>query len=260
MNNKKSAKELILNSRGQLIGRYGQAILVVVIVGIINFFLGSFADYAYTGSFGSYLFRLLILIVIDLLLGVLFFGQDRYFLNLVRGVQGLSPADLFYGIKNNADKAIGLQAVITLVSVLVALPEAYITFFVVQSEYDYLLVTSLFRLVLSVLLFVVRLFFGLSFCILADHPEYGVLEILKESNRLMTGNRLRLVSVTLRMVPFILLGFLSFGIGLLWPAVLYSVATKNLYLDLIGEEPFDPLADKEPEPEPEPDSKSLLLK
>ena len=76
----------------------------------------------------------------------------------------------------------------------------------------------------------------------------------------MTGNRLRLVSVALRMIPLILLGFLAFGIGILWPAVLYSVATKNLYLDIIGEEPFNPLADKEPEPEPEPDPKSLLLK
>ncbi len=260
MNNKKSAKELILNARGQLVGRYGQAILVIVIVGIINYFLGSFADYAYTGSFGSFLFRLLILVIIDLLLGVLFFGQDRYFLNLVRGVQGLSPADLFYGIKNNADKAIGLQAVFTLASALVAVPDAYFTFFVVKDEFDYLLVSSVFRLISLVLLFVVRLFFGLSFCILADHPEYGVLEILKESNRLMTGNRLRLVSVALRMIPLILLGFLAFGIGILWPAVLYSVATKNLYLDIIGEEPFNPLADKEPEPEPEPNPKSLLLK
>ena len=137
---------------------------------------------------------------------------------------------------------------------------AVATFFVVKDEFDYLLVSSVFRLISLVLLFAVRLFFGLSFCILADHPEYGVLEILKESNRLMTGNRLRLVSVALRMIPLILLGFLAFGIGILWPAVLYSVATKNLYLNIIGEEPFNPLADKEPEPEPEPDPKSLLLK
>ncbi len=260
MNNKKSAKELIMNARGQLIGRYGQAILVVIMVGLINLFLGSFADYAYTGSFSSYLFKILILIIIDLLLGVLSFGRARYFLNLVRGVQGLSPADLFYGIKNNVDKTIGLQAVFTMVFAVVAIPEAYVSFFIVRSEFDYILITSVFSLVSSSLLFVVRLFFGLSFYILADHPEYGVVEILKESNRLMAGNRLRLVSVALRMIPFLLLGFLAFGFGLLWPAVIYSTVLANLYLDVIGESPYDPLADREPEPEPEPDPKSLLLK
>ena len=122
MNNKKNARELVFNARGQLVGRYGQAILVIVLVGFLNLLLASFADYTYTGTLGSYLFRLLVLIIIDLLLGVLFFGQDRYFLNLVRGTQGLSPADLFHGIRNNADKAICLQAVYTMVSVITVIP------------------------------------------------------------------------------------------------------------------------------------------
>ncbi|MBR5945308.1 MAG: hypothetical protein IKZ94_10225, partial [Lachnospiraceae bacterium] len=87
---KKPAGELLFNARGQLVGRYGQAILVIVLVGFLNLLFASFADYTYTGTIGSYLMRLLVLTIIDLLLGVLFFGQDRYFLNLVRGVQGLS--------------------------------------------------------------------------------------------------------------------------------------------------------------------------
>ena len=257
-NTKKAAKELMFNARGQLVGRYGQAILVIVLVGFLNLLLASFADYTYVGTIGSYLMRLLVLVIIDLLLGVLFFGQDRYFLNLVRGVQGLSPADLFHGIKNNADKAICLQAVYTLTSVITVIPVIYLSFFVSLSDDQALRASLLIRAVAFIILFVVRLFFGLSFYILSDHPEYGVFEILRESNRLMTGNRLRFIVLALRMIPFMILGVFAFIVGFLWPVAVYQTALANFYLDLIGEEPYSPLSDKAPEPEPDPQSRFLI--
>ena len=257
MNNKKNARELVFNARGQLVGRYGQAILVIVLVGFLNLLLASFADYTYTGTLGSYLFRLLVLTIIDLLLGILFFGQDRYFLNLVRGTQGLSPADLFHGLKNNADKAICLQVVYTLVSVVTVIPAAYLSFFVPLTEREAIWAGLIIRLISVLILFVVRMFFGLSFYILSDHPEYGVFEILRESNRLMTGNRLRFVVLALRMIPLMLLGTFAFIIGFLWPTAVYQTALANFYLDLIGEEPYNPLTD--PAPTSEPDPKSQLL-
>ena len=58
MNKKKRAGELLFDARGQLVGRYGQAILVIVLVGFLNLLLASFADYTYTGTIGSYLFRI----------------------------------------------------------------------------------------------------------------------------------------------------------------------------------------------------------
>ncbi|MBO4679178.1 MAG: DUF975 family protein [Lachnospiraceae bacterium] len=258
MNDKKHARELLFDARGQLVGRYGQAILVIVLVGFLNLLLGSFADYTYTGTLGSYLMRILVLTIIDLLLGVLFFGQDRYFLNLVRGVQGLSPADLFHGIKNNADKAICLQAVYTLVSVITVIPAAYLSFFVPLTESEALRASLLLRLGASIILFTVRLFFGLSFYILADHPDYGVLQILSESNRLMTGNRLRFIVLALRMIPFMILGVLAFIVGFLWPTAIYQTALANFYLDIIGEKPYNPLTDELPTPEPDPRSQLLM--
>ena len=244
---KKPAGELLFNARGQLVGRYGQAILVIVLVGFLNLLFASFADYTYTGTIGSYLMRLLVLTIIDLLLGVLFFGQDRYFINLV-----------FHGIKNNADKAICLQAVYTLVSVITVIPAVYLSFFVTLSERDALRAGLLLRAGALIILFIVRLFFGMCFYILADHPEYGVFEIFRESNRLMTGNRLRFVVLALRMIPFMLLGVLAFIVGFLWPVAIYNTALANFYLDLIGEEPYSPLTDKVPDPEPDPQSQLLI--
>ena len=256
-NTKKRTGALLSDARGQLVGRYGQAILVMVLVDALNLLLASFADYTYTGTIGSYLLRMIVLIIIDLLLGVLFFGRDRYFLNLVRGTQGLSPADLFHGVKNNADKAICLQAVYTLVMIITVIPAAYIGFFVNLTDREAINAGLFLQLCSLFLLFVVRLFFGLSFYILADHPDYGVLKILSESNRLMNGNRLRFIALTLRMIPYMLLGALAFVFGLLWPSAVYRTALANFYLDLLGEEPYNPLTAKPAEPEPDPQSQLL---
>ncbi|MBR5994420.1 MAG: DUF975 family protein [Lachnospiraceae bacterium] len=244
--NKKTAKELILNARGQLIGRYGQAILVIIVALVLNWLVGSFADLAYTGTLGSYFFRFIILIIIDLLLGVLSFGKDRYFLSLARGIQGLSPADLFYGIKNSTDKAICLQAVYTLASVISVIPSVYLGFFVVLTDKQAATAGLLIKLFALIIIIVVKMFFGLCFYILADRPELSFKEILVESNRLMTGNRLKFLFIVLRMIPLMILGCLAFGFGIFWPVALYQSSLANLYLDTIGEEPYNPLTREEP--------------
>ena len=244
--NKKTAKELILNARGQLIGRYGQAILVIIVALVLNWLVGSFADLAYTGTLSSYFFSFIILIIIDLLLGVLSFGKDRYFLGLARGIQGLSPADLFYGIKNSTDKAICLQIVYTLASVISVIPSIYLGFFVVLTEKQAATAGLLIKLFALIIIIVVKMFFGLCFYILADRPELSVKEILAESNRLMTGNRLKFLFIVLRVMPLMILGCLALGFGIFWPFVMYQSAIANLYLDTIGEEPYSPLAQEEP--------------
>lgn len=258
MNSKKRSGEFIANARGQLIGRYGQAILVIVLVSFLNFLISSFANFTSVETLSLFLFRFLILIIINLLLGVLSFGMDRFFLNFARGVQGLSPADLFQGIKQNADKAIGIQIVYTIVFIIVEIPLSYFLYFTELDLLDSTIILLLFSFLSSLLHYVTKLFFGLNFYILVDKPDYSVLQILSESNRLMKGNRLRFVGIALRIFPLMLLGSLAFGFGLVWPMALYDTAIANFYLDLIGEEPYDPLSDKEPEKEPDPKSQLLM--
>ncbi|MBO4618125.1 MAG: DUF975 family protein [Lachnospiraceae bacterium] len=243
--NKKTAGDLIMNARGQLVGRYGQAILVIVVALALNLLVGSFADFAYTGTLSSYIFRVIILIIIDLLLGVLIFGEDRYFLNLARGTQGLSPAELFYGIKNSTDKAICLQAVYTLVSVITIIPSVYLSFFVVLTERQAAIAGLLIRLFALIMILVVKMFFGLCFYILSDKPELSFTEILAESNRLMAGNRLKFLFLVFRMIPFMILGCFAFVFGIFWPVAIYRTALANFYLDTIGEEPYNPLTQEE---------------
>ena len=258
MNKKKRVGEILVNARGQLVGRYGQAILVMMMVAFLNLLLISLSSFSFTDTLGSTLLSIPVLAIVNLLMGVLIFGRERYFLKLVRGVQGLSPADLFDGIKTNVDKAICIQAVYTIVSVITELVSVYIRFFVPLTERQALIADYIIISVTLLLSFVVSLFFGLCYYLLADHPEYSVFEIFHESNRLMTGNRLRFIGLALRMIPLIIIGAFAFAIGVLWPAVIYQTAWANFYLDLIGEKPYNPLTDTPHEPEPDPGSPLLM--
>ncbi|MBR6308690.1 MAG: DUF975 family protein [Lachnospiraceae bacterium] len=255
MNNNKTAKELLLNARGQLVGRYGQAILVTVVMIALTVLFSVFANYTYTGTLGTYLFRILITTIIDLLLGVLNFGMFRYFLNLVRGTKDLSPAELFHGVRNCTDKAICLEIVFAVASLITQIPTIYVLFFTTLNERETLVAAYLIRIFSLVVAFTVNMFFGMCFFVLSDKPELSVMEILAESNRLMKGRRLKYFILFLRVLPGMILGMFAFGIGVLWPMVLYYTALANFYLDAIGEEPYNPLLQQEPE---EPTNSQLL--
>lgn len=93
--NSKSLKELRSNVRGQLIGKYSICIFVTITLTIISLLVTSLTDKVYSGTVGNYILYMFVTIIVDLLSGVLFFGQSRFFLNLVRGVQPLSPGEMF---------------------------------------------------------------------------------------------------------------------------------------------------------------------
>ena len=78
--------------------------------------------------------------------------------------------------------------------------------------------------------------YALAFYILADHPEIGIFEAIRESKRLMYGNKLKLFCLELSFIGWFILGLLTAGIGMLWvmpyiiasTAGFYEVANGNL--------------------------------
>ena len=125
----------------------------------------------------------------------------------------------------------------------------------VLADRQALIASLIIQLVAAILLFIVRLFFGMSFYILSDRPELTFTQILAESNRLMTGRRLKFFLLALRMIPVLVLGTFAFVIGVLWPITVYNTALANFYLDAVGEEPYNPLRQQEPQ---EPTNSTLL--
>lgn len=243
--NTKTIKELKSNAKGQLIGKYPQAILATLIVSAIQLFVMSLADSAYTGSINSYLIRLLISVIIDLLSGILIYGQTRYFLLLVRGEEPLSIGEIFYGFKNNMDKAVLIQAVYTVITVLTSVPIILASVGLWKLPDKQYLLLSFSAIVLEmILIFAEKLFVGLSFYILDDNPDMSVPEIFSRSLELMRNKKGRYFLICLSMIPLFILGFLGLFVGSLWVSVYLETTLANFYLDCIGEEPMNALSEK----------------
>ena len=70
----------------------------------------------------------------------------------------------------------------------------------------------------------------MAFYVKKDHPDYTWRECFDESERIMEGNRWKLLKLHCNFFGWILLGIFAFlGFGLLWVAPYISVSTAVFY-------------------------------
>jgi uncharacterized membrane protein len=74
-----------------------------------------------------------------------------------------------------------------------------------------------------------------------DNPELGPRDCLKRSEALMYGHKMDLFILHLSFIGWILLGFLSLGIGLLWVAPWIEMTQIRFYEELKAEQGNNPI-------------------
>lgn len=71
--------------------------------------------------------------------------------------------------------------------------------------------------------------------ILLDHPEYGPLQAITESRKMMDGHRMRLFILGLSFIGWFFLCIITLGIASLWVVPYYGTARAKFYIDLKAE-------------------------
>lgn len=242
MDNSRSVKELRAIARDQLVGKYGIAVpAVLLIAGVQGLALLLSESGASGGTVASYLMRYAISLIIDLLTGILMYGRSFFFLKIARAEEKLSAKDVFYGFKNNTDKAVLLQLPFTGLSLLCTIPAVCINLGILPAPGNYLATSVILLLTQVLVLSIAKLFIGLSFFILCDSPELSVPEIFARSIELMGKRKGRLIVVCLSMLPMMILGILGLFIGLLWYEAYLRTLLADFYLEAKGEEPGNPI-------------------
>lgn len=241
----KSVKEMLSISRGQLIGRYSIAIPASLLANTLTLLLVSLGTGSPIEAPNMYVISLLIGIVTSLLSGVFVYGQARFYLNLVRGKEPLRVADIFFGFKNNIDKAILVEIPFTIIVLICEVPYELIALgYIPVSDNHYELIKLILFAAQSLIYFIAECFIGLSFYILCDHPEYSLGEILRESLRLMENKKGKYILTRLCLIPITIVGFLALGIGTFWIMALRETLNTNFYLNAIEEEPANAIANE----------------
>lgn len=162
--------------------------------------------------------------------------------------QPINSGGLFHGFWNNPMRAVQLQLFPALLLLFFQiLPQIYVTlFFNTQQGIKWLVSTEagarwlLYGIIVFALSEIptlyIQILYSQIFYISLDFPEMSPRECLRQSRRMMKGNKLRYLYIWLSFLPLTFLGMLSCGIGLLYVLPYREQTFANFYLELMEQD------------------------
>ena len=147
------------------------------------------------------------------------YGLCRFRLDLIDGEKA-DVATLFCGFRTMFLKALGLslvQFVIIFVIWIAVTIVALVAVIVTTVTKAYVLTVLLAMAVVSIgsaAVIIVTYRFSMTFYILADNPEMDVMDTLRESTRMMAGNKWRLFCLQMSFIGWSMLCALTAGLGM----------------------------------------------
>ncbi len=162
-------------------------------------------------------------------------GEDHICLKYARDKAQVPISEMWYGFKNHADDAIKI-AFLLFIKMLTAS-----VFLILLSYYwryknhtmPVLIITICAAVITACVLIRIALTYSMVFFILIDFPSKTPKQIMEES-RNMTKNRMwQLFGLTCSFAGLYILGFLSFGLGMLWVRPYVRMTMTEYYLSLL---------------------------
>ncbi len=237
MPNYKPFRELKRLAKVQLQGKYGtmigalilQELLVLFATGILSMMIPG------TDTLSNILYYILTFIV-QLIAGILQAGVSFLYLKAACGMQ-CSVGDIFYCFKHSPDKAIKIEFVLAIINAVCMLPSDILIWkypLTSLTDYDEIAMMYSVTLLCMMVYVVITLAFTPVFYMMLDFPNYTVKDILKKSIEVMKGNKMRYFLLDLSFIPWMFIGILTCGIGLLWIIPYMNMTSTNFYLDLMA--------------------------
>ena len=199
-------KEIKLKARESLVGKYGDAIGVMMLLSIASL-IGS--ELVNLFNFSDNVTIILTYVVDLIITGLLGFGSLSFYLKLSRD-ENVEIDELWS--KTNMAKTYILASVVIAIF------------------------TSLWTLLLIIPGIIASFSYSMTHYILLDNPSMSVMEALKESKRIMTGHKMDLFLLNLSFIGWIILGIFTFGILYFWLMPYMSVTTCNFYNQIKNKE------------------------
>lgn len=249
MTKNKSGAMLRDNAKHCLTGNYYGAVMIQLLTTIIIFFLSQSAvtlSVSAENTLNSLLkiqganiiasvLSYILLLFASALVGVLNIGLTLYFLGLASGNKS-SQWDLFYGYRQQFDKAFSLSFLIAFINTLALLP-ADILSVVYRKNNGIALPTLAVLLAMQCVFGILLLYFSLGlsqvYFLFLDFPEMTTSKIIKQSFKIMKGHKLSLLFLRISFLPLIFFSLFSLGIGNLWLNPYERTTYSLFYLDLM---------------------------
>ncbi|MBM6616840.1 DUF975 family protein [Bacillus suaedaesalsae] len=208
--------EVKSQARAALSGKWGLAVGTAFLIGLISSVIPGLVEVFVSGGFSNYfaqeeptLTATIANLVTTVLLIPLGIGLYWFFLRLVRE-ENPTLGSVF---EVYADLKTSIKLIVTSI------------------------VVGFFVLLWSLLLIIPGIIKGIAysqaFYILKDKPEYGTLQAITESRKLMDGYKWKYFLLQLSFIGWILLSILTLGIGLLWVIPYMNASYATFYQNLV---------------------------
>ena len=200
----KTRAELKAMAKESLQGKYGDAIVITVLLFIISALIGA-ATAAFTTNMSEENAEIIESIVELILSGLFTFGYLNFFLKISR----------------NEDVEI---------NELWSKTSMFMTF--IAAAILISLFTTLWTLLLIIPGIIAAYSYQMTLYILLDNPNMNVMDAIKESKRMMKGHKMDYFILQLSFIGWIILGIFTLGILYLWLVPYMNVTMCNFYNNL----------------------------
>ena len=159
--------------------------------------------------------------------------------NMSRGRE-FSLGNLLYMFHNQPDRVLIVAFVMALLSTVSQLPFYFVMYLAtpgstIDAQLLWMELTFGVMLLSIVLNVLITVPFALSFYLLADNPQMGGVESLKESRRLMKGHIWQYLMLQLSFAPMLIVSLLLMGLPLLWVLPYMEASETAFHRDILGE-------------------------
>lgn len=213
----RSNREIRSYARERLLGN-------MVVPCLVTFFFFStrntFEFFMQLGILGrdlfAFIFYIFLFIAINSVFGLIRYGITRYFLSFVT-TKKANPINIFAGFRKSTEVIIAASFMLTLISLILQLPYLIYTFFFSVDTYQSLLVSLVLFLVANIIMYLIESYLAPIYFVICDYPEMRFPMVLVMTLSLMNRKYFfKYIGLQISFIPLYLLGFLSFGVGLLW--------------------------------------------
>ena len=234
MNTYKTTTQLKGIAKEKSLGRYGTLIGANLLILAIQILAMTITTVSSGGSIILIIINSLISIIVSILLGLLMSGKAYLYMNLLYS-QNVATSDVFYGLRQNSQKAVIIQAVFVLVDFVVSLPSQIFLIMYTRSQTPDLMALVLVSWAIGLFIDIfVYLVYSQAFFLLHDFPDRSAKELLATSRLLMRGNKFRLFYLNVSFIPLYILGAIALFVPILWVSVYRYATTCAFYQDLIS--------------------------
>ena len=230
---KRTSANLKTLAREALTGNFALPVsaylLITIVTSVLSMVVTGFLDVSNTISLVT---SQILVYLFSLLSSLLMVGYDKMILNLNRR-QPYTLGKIFYAFSHNPDRFIVVNFILLLVGILVSLPFDIPSY--TSSSWNAIILSMVGILVRSLVSIILAAFFGLANYLLLDYPEMGAIQAMKESLKLMKGNKGRYVHLYLSFLPLTIVCIFTCYIGILWLLPYMQTTLAFFYMDITGE-------------------------